>query len=213
MAKDPISYPVRCSHCQSEMSTPMVCEACNTLQPVGDSAEAFELLQLPATYAIDLDELESVYLRLSRMVHPDYFGKIGGPERSLSEDLSARLNNAYRQLRDPLRRSEYLLARAGGPSATDDKRVPPDLLGEVMELREQIESAKAAGRSADLAGVNARLTGRADAAFAKLAQLHADLESAQTAGDDRRVADLVSQIRVMLNGIRYLQNLVKESRA
>jgi molecular chaperone HscB len=213
MENSPIATPVRCSHCHAEMNSPIVCDACHSLQPVGPEAEAFELLQLPPTYALDADELERVYLRLSRMVHPDYFGKTAGPERTLSEDLSARLNNAYRTLKDPLQRSEYLLARAGGPTATDDKHVPDDLLGEVMQLRERIEECKTAGRCDDLQSVHSELSSRVDAGFAKLAGLHADLESAQARGDEPAVANLLRQIRSALNGIRYLQNLVKESRA
>lgn len=213
MTTDPIAIPVRCTHCHSEMNSPMVCDACHSLQPVGDSAEAFELLQLPPTYRIDAGELESVYLRLSRMVHPDYFGRTGGPEKSLSEDLSARLNNAYRLLRDPLRRSEYLLARAGGPAVADDKRVAPELLAEVMELRERIESARAAGQAGELAVVHAALATRAADAFRRLAELHSELESAQAVGDDATANRMIGQIRGTLNGIRYLQNLVKESGA
>lgn len=213
MTQEPISFPVRCSHCQSEMSSSIVCEACHTLQPVPDDAQPFELLNLPASFKVDLDELESTYLRLSRMVHPDYFGKTAGPEKVLSEDLSARLNNAYRLLKDPARRSEYLLVRAGGASSSDDKRVPPDMLGEVMALRERIEDAKSAGRRDELAAVNAELTSRVDAAMVQLARLHEDLESAQSAGDEPRVSELLGVIRTTLNGIRFLQNLVKESRA
>ena len=196
------------------MSTPMVCEACHTLQPVG-TAEPFELLNLPVTYQIDLTELENVYLRLSRMVHPDYFGTTGGPEKRLSEDLSARLNNAYRLLKDPLARSDFLLTRSGGPAASHDKRVPPDLLGEVLDLREKIEQAKSAGRTAELAEVHAQLTRRSGAAFEQLARLHAELESAQEAGHAAapKVGELLSRIRMAINGIHFLQNLVKESRA
>jgi molecular chaperone HscB len=147
------------------------------------------------------------------MVHPDYFGKVGGPEKSLSEDLSARLNNAYRLLRDPLRRSEYLLARAGGAATDQDKRVPAKLLGEVLELREKIEQAKSAGRTAELAAVHADLTRRSADAFDRVARLHVELESAQQAGQADAVGDLLGRIRAAINGIHFLQNLVKESRA
>ncbi len=211
MTSEQISFPVRCAHCQAEMDSAVVCEACNALQPVGEQVETFELLQLPATFRLDGDELDSVYLRLTRMIHPDYFGRTGGPEKSLSEELSARINNAYRTLRDPLRRSEELLRRAGGKSATEDKRIEPGLLAEVLELREQIESAKAGKRAAELAGLNAGLARRLERAFAELAGLHERLESAQSAGDDPAVASLRDAIRLELNGIRYLQGLVRES--
>lgn len=212
MAHEPISFPVRCTHCQAEMDSPMVCESCNSLQPIGPDAEAFELLQLVPTFAIDLEQLENVYLRLSRMVHPDYFGKTGGPEKLLSEDLSARLNNAYRTLADPLTRSEYLLARAGGPAASDDKRVPSELLIEVMATRERIEQARAAGQDDALARLSRELSARVDGQFEQLGMLHAALEAAQAGGDESAVAHLLPRIRLTLNGVRYLQNLVRESR-
>jgi len=211
MDSEAISYPARCAHCQTEIRSPVICETCNALQPVGDQVDLFELLQLPVTYHLDIDQLEDVYLRLTRMIHPDYFEQTPGPEKSLSEDLAARINNAYRRLKDPLRRSEYLLRRAGGKSPSEDKRVAPEVLAEVLELRERIEQIRQTGRLDDLVELNEQLQRGTREAFDRLGQLHTQLESARAAADEARAQELLGGIRLTLNGIRYLLGLVRES--
>ncbi len=212
MTDQTISFPARCTHCQAEMDHPAVCRSCNTLQPVDQRVDAFDLLQLPVTFRLADERLDEVYLHLTRMVHPDYFSRSPGPERSLSEDLAARINNAYRTLKDPLRRSEYLLRRAGGRSATDDKRVPPDLLGEMLDLREQVQQARDAGPAGAgaLSDLARRLELRRADAFEELGHLHEELESAQAAADDARAVGLLDAVRQAVNGLRYLQGLLRE---
>ena len=211
MPREPISFPVRCTSCHTELGSPVVCEACRTLQPVSQQVDLFELLQLPVTYRLDEERLETVYLHVSRTVHPDYFSQADQDERVLSENLSARINDAYRTLKDPVSRSEYLLRRAGGKSATEDKRVPPRLLGEVLMLREEIEQARADRRPGVVATIHQALRQRVSKSLEELARQHERLEAAQSAADDAATRQAADEIRLSLNGIRYLQNLANES--
>ncbi len=102
--------------------------------------------------------LEKEFYALSRKLHPDVFGRAEEKERSWSLEQSSRLNDAYRTLKDPIKRTEYLLKLEGveleeqSKQATEKARasgdlkkqvVPPDLLEEVFELNMQLEELRA----------------------------------------------------------------------
>src|SRR5262245_46131369 len=106
----------------------------------------FERLGLPRRYALNTDEIEGNYLRLSRESHPDYHQLGAASQQRASLELTAALNEAYTILRDPSRRAEYLLSLEGGPSASEHKEMSPAFLEEMLELRMEIEELRAAGR-------------------------------------------------------------------
>ena len=101
---------------------------------------------------LDLPALEHEFHRLSRKVHPDRFARAGENERQWSLADTALLNDAYRTLKDPLHRTEYLLKLQGaeigeehsGKDRKDPSRVPADLLEEVFELNMQLEEMRMA---------------------------------------------------------------------
>ena len=100
----------------------------------------FEFFELPRNLVIDLKDLEKRFYTLSRKWHPDMFARKSEAEKQQSLDATALLNDAYRVLRDPIRRSLYLLKLEGfdiGEQGTKD--VPPELLEEVFELNMAIE--------------------------------------------------------------------------
>ena len=97
---------------------------------------------------IDLAALEQEFHRLSRRLHPDRFARASESEKEWSLADTALLNDAYRTLKDPLRRTEYMLklqgAEMGAASADEEdrenpSRVPTDLLEEVFDLNMQLE--------------------------------------------------------------------------
>ena len=73
----------------------------------------FELLGLPAAYAVDPDQLESRYRELQGRVHPDRFAAAPEAEKRLAMQWAARANEAYRTLRDPVDRARYILSLRG----------------------------------------------------------------------------------------------------
>src|ERR1700722_18618262 len=104
----------------------------------------FEFLDLPRNLAIDAKDLEKQFYVLSRQLHPDLHSRKSPAEREQAEESTAVLNDAYRTLRDPIARTEYLLKLEGfdiGEQTTKD--VPPELLEEVFELNMAIEEADA----------------------------------------------------------------------
>jgi len=110
----------------------------------------FEVFGLPRRLGIDGAELQRKFYELSRRSHPDFHQ--GAPPERQAEILeaSARLNAAYRALRDPLARIEYLVRLEEGrdtrEGATVKPKAPPELLEEMFEIQEALQDAKSAGR-------------------------------------------------------------------
>src|ERR1700748_3432525 len=108
----------------------------------------FEFFDLPQNLAIDLRDLEKRFYDLSRKYHPDVNARKGPAERAEAEEAPAILNDAYRTLRDPIKRAMYLLKLEGfdiGEQGTKD--VPPELLEEVFELNMALEELRAGDES------------------------------------------------------------------
>lgn len=92
-------------------------------------------------FAIDLKQLRNEFLQLQAQAHPDRHP----PEsKDKAQALSARINEAYKTLQNPLQRAQYLLSLRGIDVAEDEtmKIEDPELLTEVLEAREQIEAAE-----------------------------------------------------------------------
>ena len=84
----------------------------------------FDVLGLPRRYDLDLSQLESLYLERSREVHPDRHAKADGATRARALLESTELNEAYRTLKHPIRRAEYLLRLEGFDLGSEEpKRV------------------------------------------------------------------------------------------
>jgi len=101
----------------------------------------FEVFGLPRILGIDLAALEKTFHELSRKYHPDYFSTASPAEKTQAVRMTALLNDAYRTLRHPVRRVEYLLSLYG--LKPDGSKVPQSLLMEVFEINEQLEEVKA----------------------------------------------------------------------
>jgi molecular chaperone HscB len=167
-------------------------------------SDHFTRLGVPRRFAIDAAELERHYLARSRAVHPDYHA--GGPTADLaaSLELSAALNEAYSTLRDPFSRAEYLLTLEGGPSAADQKQMPPAFLAEMLEAREQVEEAKAGNNACEsrLAELLSEFQSRYDELLATVG------EHFGQPGADR--TKWLGEIRSQLNAAKYLRGLIRD---
>ena len=109
----------------------------------------FEVFALPRRLAIDADELQRRFYALSRQYHPDFHQGASGEEQAKALEASALVNAAYRTLRDPIARIEYLLrleeGRETAEGATVKPKAPPELLEEMFEIQETLQEAKAGG--------------------------------------------------------------------
>ena len=111
----------------------------------------FEVFGLPRRLGIDTAELQRKFYELSRRGHPDFHQAAPPARQAEILEASARLNAAYRALRDPIARIEYLVRLEEGrdtrEGATVKPKAPPELLEEMFEIQEALQEAKAAGRS------------------------------------------------------------------
>jgi molecular chaperone HscB len=98
----------------------------------------FELFQLVPAYSIDMQALTSRYRELQQSVHPDRFASASAPERRLSMQCAAHVNEAFQTLKNPLLRARYLLEMRG-VAVDQSTAMPADFLMEQMTLREQLE--------------------------------------------------------------------------
>src|SRR5438093_1264415 len=113
-------------------------------QPSTPSSEImnyFEVFGLPRTLGINAGALEKTFHESSRKYHPDYFTTAPEAARAQALRMTALLNDAYRTLKHPIRRVEYLLSLEG--FKPDGSKVPQALLMEVFEINEQMEKVKA----------------------------------------------------------------------
>lgn len=141
-----------CWHCQSEIHGEYFCQQCVKVQPLTKELDYFSCLGLPRLLRINTDQLEAKFYELSRVFHPDFFQNKTQAEQAISLRNSALLNTAYRTLKDPIQRAEYLLRLEAG-SAKDIRTAPPaDLFEEILTLQEDLEEFRSASSETDPAG-------------------------------------------------------------
>ena len=136
-----------CWNCQSDVGGEYFCDHCVKIQPAPPRLDHFQRFGLPRHLTIDLPDLERRFHELSRKFHPDLFQRGSDQEKAISLENSAMLNTAYRTLRDPILRVEYLIRLEEGAAKEIPAKPPSDLLEEILELQETLEEYKQAGKS------------------------------------------------------------------
>jgi molecular chaperone HscB len=118
------------------------------------SGDFFEYLALDRKLQIDLPELEQQFYSLSRRLHPDIYFHRSRQEREIAENAAAWLNDAYRTLKDPVKRAEHLLDVLGIPRKRRDPRepragnTPPELVEEIFEIQMLLDDVRQGDKSA-----------------------------------------------------------------
>src|SRR5690348_4022883 len=138
-----------CWHCQSEVSGEYFCERCVKVQPVSKEADYFTCLGFPRRLTIDLRDLEAKFYELSRAFHPDFYQNKTETEQAISLSNAATLNSAYRTLRDPIQRAEYLLDLEAGAVKEIRSSPPADLFEEILELQDTLEEYRSSEQGSD----------------------------------------------------------------
>jgi len=142
-----------CWHCQSEITGEYYCGQCVKVQPLSKDMDYFSCLGLPPRLHLNPKALEETYYELSRAFHPDFFQTKTETEKQISLNNSALLNTAYRTLKDPVQRAEYLLKLQAG-AAKDIRNSPPaDLFEEILELQEDLDAYREADAAHDPKGL------------------------------------------------------------
>ena len=197
------------------------CPQCEKILSLGRHGDYFAFMGLPHRLVFETAELERRFRSLSRQFHPDFFYNATTAERRASLERSSYLNDAYRTLRDPVTRLQYLLQMEGltpqGP-AEASRQVPPGLLEEVFALNEELDEIRdLRDGGAPEADVQARLARAREPIDAKRAAHEAQLDALSARWDalaDRPAAD--EERRAVLRSLgerflerNYIQNLLE----
>lgn len=239
-AISPKSLPEDTHSCWScgDMRAAHFCASCGKVQPP-QPVDYFTFFALPPKLNVNVPALEREFYELSRRLHPDLNARAGSMEQQWSLEQSSLLNDAYRTLRDPIKRTEYLLHLEGivleeqSKSATEQARatgevkkqiVPPDLLEEVFELNMQLEELRMNQKMGEAdASLTAEIRKHKEALEAKHESLLQELQGYWKEWDavvDRNLPagsaegkQITSKIVDVLNRRNYIRNLVRDVNA
>jgi molecular chaperone HscB len=167
--------------------------------------DPFQMLGAERRFDLDLAVLEKTHRELSRALHPDKFAQTGASERRAALEKAASVNEAWRTLRDPIRRAEALFALAGIAVGENNEPKPSgSFLMEMMETREALAEARA---TADLDEV--RALGRAIAARAKAAEATLTQGFAKAKAEEDELGALLP----LLGELRFYRRFLEEVEA
>jgi len=182
------------------------------------ATDYFSVFELPRKLWLEMSVVEQKFLQLSWKLHPDNFVNATEEEQELSLKRSSELNDAYRTLKDPVARVEYLLAIEGERKEGEKKQqAPPELLEEVFELNESLDElreAKSAG--ADIAALKSRLQAAERNFGEKLGEVDAQMQltakdwdaALDNGADDAARKKIMARLNGHLNRRSYIRNLV-----
>ena len=196
----------------------------------------FSLFSLPRHLHVNLGALEKEFYTQSRKLHPDRFATRPAAEQAKALARSSALNDAYRTLRDPITRTEYLLGlegvrrelqpRAAAEAArtgTEERKqvAPPDLLEEAFELNMQLEEmrmSKGAGEkdeevARDLENARGRFTSMLNDLGTGLQALWTRWDRAEEEGEEAEKTAARDAMVALLNRRSYVRNLVRDVNA
>ena len=155
----------------------------------------FELFDVPAAYAQDVAALDARWKALQREVHPDRFAGQGAAAQRVAMQWSARINEAYQRLRNPLRRAAYLCELKGTPiQAENNTAMPARFLVQQMEWREALEDGRNEHNETALLALDQEIAAEQQNLFAELSQAFAAQQTEQ-AGQLVRQGRFLNKLR------------------
>jgi molecular chaperone HscB len=213
------------------------CGSCGKVQPPAP-VDYFTFFGLPPKLNVNIPALEKDFYEFSRKLHPDLSARATTQEQEWSLEQSSLLNDAYRTLRDPIKRTHYLLKLEGieleeqSKSATEKARatgevkkqiVPPDLLEEVFELNMQLEELRMNKKMGDddpnlskeIATHKASLEAKHEALFQELQTYWTEWDALINRNHGSRApaeerAKITAKMVDVLNRRNYIRNLVRD---
>jgi molecular chaperone HscB len=218
-----------------DMRAAHFCESCGKVQPPVP-VDYFSFFALPRKLNLDVAALEKDFYTLSRKLHPDLNAGTGSQEQEWSLEQSSLLNDAYRTLKDRIKRTQYLLHLEGveleeqSKTATEQARatgamkkqiVPPDLLEEVFELNMQLEELRMNKKMGDddpalieeIGKQKLSLEAKHEALVDELQSQWKDWDTLIDRGQDATAAERVQvtgKLVDVLNRRNYIRNLVRD---
>jgi molecular chaperone HscB len=171
--------------------------------------DPFALLGVDRRFEVDLAVLEKTHRELSRALHPDKYAQSGASERRAVLEKAASVNEAWRIVRDPIKRAEALFRLAGVAVGEDREPKPsPAFLMEVLDEREALADARAARDLAKVRAVGVTMEARASAVRRKLADGFAMLGLVSEGAAPDHAA--LERLLPLLGELRFYQRFLEE---
>jgi molecular chaperone HscB len=160
------------------------------------AADAFDVLGLAPSLELDIGVLEQRYRDLQRQLHPDKFAQASSSERRSALTRAVSVNDAYRLLKDELKRAELIFARLRGePGDSEEDTADPELLMEVMELREELAAVRKRADLARASELRGDVRKRQEAALVTLKLAFSTPEAARTLLLQQKAGHALSRLR------------------
>lgn len=167
--------------------------------------DPFATLGAPRRFDLDLTALEKTHRELSRALHPDKFAQTSASERRAALEKAANVNEAWRIVRDPIRRAEALFRLEGvAVGETNEPKASGAFLMDVMEQREALSEARA---SKDLAAVRKLAAGIGAKAKVAEAQLSSGFANGAPAKSE------LMALLPLLGELRFYRRFLDEAEA
>lgn len=199
----------------------LFCASCGRLQPLPRNVTYFEVFGLPRKLKLDAIFLEREFYRLSRRLHPDVYARASQQEQDWSLANSSLLNDAYRTLKEPIKRTDYLLHLEGiaAPDQGSEKKpekAPADLLEEVFELNMQLDEMRTnremgetdAQLQKDLLAAKSNFDAQLKDTDVTLAGLWEKWDASIDNNDESGKTAAKQELAALLDRRRYIRNLV-----
>ncbi|QSQ14376.1 Fe-S protein assembly co-chaperone HscB [Myxococcus landrumensis] len=179
----------------------------------------FDVFGLARRYDVDVPALEKQYRELSLQLHPDRVAQADAKERLKALEGTTALNEAFKTLKDPVRRAFYLLKLHGVDLEREDagaqKDMPLEFLEEVMELREALDAAMEKKDLARVQAMGTRVEGRRKAALDEAAGTLRALEGGGTGedaqGQVRKASHALGRVRYFTRFLEQVEAFEEES--
>ena len=215
-----------------DMRAAHFCSACGKVQPPLP-VDYFTFFGVPRKLNVDVSALEKEFYELSRGLHPDLNVLQDKREQDWSLEQTSMLNDAYRTLKDPIKRTQYLLRLEGieleeqSKSATDKARatgevkkqvVPPDLLEEVFEINMHLEELRAQKKLGEddpalleeVGKIKLQLEAKQESLLEELKTYWHEWDKAVDSGSEEDRKKILAQMVDLLNRRNYIKNLVRD---
>ena len=173
--------------------------------------DPFATLGLPRRFGLDLQDAEAKHLQLSRTLHPDKHAAGGAGERRMALSRAIEVNEAWRAVRDPIKRAETLLQLEGLGGEVGETREPKPsgaFLMEVLEARERLDDAKTAKDGALVHEVLVEAKAQHAAAIAALERA---IDDALAAPDEAAKETRLRAAIPLLGRLRYAARFLSEA--
>ena len=165
-------------------------------------ADPFDTLGVEPRFDLDLATVERRHRELSKALHPDRYAGTAAAERRMALGRAIDVNEAWRIVKDPVRRAEALLRRAGvDVSETAEPKASPALLMEMMEAREERSEAAGDKKLGQVAELGERMRAREGAVVAALGAAFTE------AGGER---ERMSAVLPKVGELRYVRRFLDE---